>query len=89
MSVIKSRVSSSIDLDQMGCQFGELMIPWSDNTVPLGHHPIPIINMKNGNGKKLLIIGGNHGDEFGRLFISFKRGWIKYAAGNRRRNSRR
>ena len=64
MGVIKSRVSSSIDLDQMGCQFGELMIPWSDNTVPLGYHPIPIINMKNGNGKKLLIIGGNHGDEF-------------------------
>ena len=34
------------------------------NTVPLGYHPIPVINIKNGNGKKLLVIGGNHGDEF-------------------------
>ena len=64
MDGVKSRIRSSIDLEKMGHQVGELMIPWSDNTVPLGHHPIPIINIKNGNGKKILIVGGNHGDEF-------------------------
>ena len=64
MDEVKSRIRSSINLEKMGHQVGELMIPWSDNTVPLGYHPIPVINIKNGNGKKLLIIGGNHGDEF-------------------------
>ena len=40
------------------------MIPWSDNAIPLGYHPIPIINIKNSHGKNILIVGGNHGDEF-------------------------
>ena len=64
MDEVKSRIQSSINLEKMGHQVGELMIPWSNNTVPLGYHPIPVINIKNGIGKKLLIIGGNHGDEF-------------------------
>ena len=64
MGKVRSRIRSSIDLEQMGHQVGELMIPWSDNAVPLGYHPIPIINIKNGTGKKILIVGGNHGDEF-------------------------
>ena len=64
MDEVRSRIRSSIDLEEMGHQVGELMIPWSDNTVPLGYHPIPIINIKNGNGKHVLIVGGNHGDEF-------------------------
>jgi len=64
MDKVRSRIRSSIDLEQMGHQVGELMIPWSDNAVPLGYHPIPIINIKNGTGKKILIVGGNHGDEF-------------------------
>ena len=59
-----SRIRSSIDLKKKGHQFGELMIPWSDNAVPLGYHPIPIINIKTGHGKNILIVGGNHGDEF-------------------------
>ena len=64
MDEVRSRIRSSIDLEELGHQVGELMIPWSDNAVPLGYHPIPIINIKNGTGKKILIVGGNHGDEF-------------------------
>ena len=64
MNGVRSRIRSSIDLEEIGHQVGELMIPWSDNTVPLGYHPVPIINIKNGSGKKILIVGGNHGDEF-------------------------
>ncbi len=64
MSVNPSRIKSNIDLNKNGYQVGELMIPWSDNTTPLGYHPIPLINVRNGKGKSLLVIGGNHGDEF-------------------------
>ncbi len=64
MKRANSRIRSNIDLEKKGHQFGELMIPWSDNAVPLGYHPIPIINIKNSHGKNILIVGGNHGDEF-------------------------
>ena len=64
MDGVRSRIRSSIDLEKMGYQVGELLLPWSDNTVPLGYHTIPIINIKNGRGKKILVVGGNHGDEF-------------------------
>ena len=64
MNVNPSRIKSNIDLKKHGYQVGELMIPWSDNTTPLGYHPIPFINIRSGKGKSLLVIGGNHGDEF-------------------------
>ena len=59
-----ARIKSNIDLSKSGYQYGELMLPWSNNSVPLGYHPTPFISIKNGSGKKILIIGGNHGDEF-------------------------
>ncbi len=54
----------TIDLTAPGRQVGDAMLKWSDNTNPLGYHPIPIISLKNGTGPTLLIIGGTHGDEF-------------------------
>ncbi len=64
MNTRPARIKSNIDLSKSGYQYGELMLPWSDNSVPLGYHPTPFISIKNGSGKKILIIGGNHGDEF-------------------------
>ena len=64
MNTRPARIKSNIDLSKSGFQYGELMLPWSNNSVPLGYHPTPIISIKNGSGKKILIIGGNHGDEF-------------------------
>ena len=64
MNNAQTRVKINIDLNLAGHQFGELMLPWSDNSIPLGYHPTPLINIKNGDGKKILIIGGTHGDEF-------------------------
>ena len=64
MNTMPARIKSNIDLSKSGYQYGELMLPWSDNSVPLGYHPTPFISIKNGSGKKILIIGGNHGDEF-------------------------
>ena len=59
-----SRVQISIDLTQRGRQIGDLKIKWSDNRNPIGHYPIPIICLSNGEGPTLLLVGGVHGDEF-------------------------
>ncbi|MDU8944113.1 succinylglutamate desuccinylase/aspartoacylase family protein [Ovoidimarina sediminis] len=40
------------------------MLRWSDNSVPLGYHPIPVTSLKGAPGPTVLILGGTHGDEF-------------------------
>lgn len=59
-----SDITSTIDLAAQGRHIGDLRVKWSDNTVPLGYHPVPIISIKNGDGPVMLMIGGTHGDEF-------------------------
>jgi len=43
---------------------GDLRVKWSDNTVPLGYHPVPVVSIRNGQGPVVLLIAGTHGDEF-------------------------
>ncbi|WP_282121025.1 succinylglutamate desuccinylase/aspartoacylase family protein [Ruegeria atlantica] len=59
-----SRLHLTIDLDAPGRQSGDLMLKWSDNAVPLGYHPIPVISLRGKPGPSVLILGGTHGDEF-------------------------
>lgn len=59
-----SPVTSNIDFDLEGRHVGDLRIKWSDNTVPLGYHPVPVVSIRNGQGPVVLLIGGTHGDEF-------------------------
>jgi predicted deacylase len=59
-----SRIEASVDLSAPGRHTGDLMLKWSDNSCPLGHHPIPVISIKGGDGPVVLITGGTHGDEF-------------------------
>ena len=59
-----SRLKLTMDLDARGRQAGDLMLRWSDNSNPLGYHPIPVISIKGAPGPTVLITGGNHGDEF-------------------------
>ncbi|MCV2866369.1 succinylglutamate desuccinylase/aspartoacylase family protein [Defluviimonas sp. WL0075] len=59
-----SRLRLTIDLDRPGRSVGDLMLRWSDNTNPLGYHPIPVISIKGRDGPVVLILGGTHGDEF-------------------------
>ncbi|WP_439143910.1 succinylglutamate desuccinylase/aspartoacylase family protein [Planktotalea sp.] len=61
---MKTAIAASIDLDAMGRNVGDLRVKWSDNSVPLGYHPVPIISLKNGDGPVALMIAGTHGDEF-------------------------
>jgi predicted deacylase len=64
MSNHNSRLSLAVDLSQPGRQIGDLMLRWSDNTNPLGYHPIPVISLKRGGGPVVLVVGGTPGDEF-------------------------
>ncbi len=61
---VTSRISLTIDLDATGRNVGDAMLRWSDNSNPLGYHPIPVISLKGGEGPVIVIIGGTHGDEF-------------------------
>ena len=63
-STKQSRIKSTVPLDQEGVFRGDLMLRYSDNHVPLGYYPIPIMVVKNGEGPTALLIGGVHGDEF-------------------------
>ncbi|MFT5004886.1 MAG: putative deacylase [Paracoccaceae bacterium] len=62
--MIKSTVTPTIDFSADGKQVGDLRVKWSDNSVPLGYHPVPIISLKRGAGPTVLMFGGTHGDEF-------------------------
>ncbi|KMK67784.1 succinylglutamate desuccinylase/aspartoacylase family protein [Puniceibacterium sp. IMCC21224] len=59
-----SRVALTTDLGAQGRHFGDAMLRWSDNSVPLGYHPVPVISIRGGAGPVLLLTGGTHGDEF-------------------------
>lgn len=61
---MKSAVTATIDLDAQGRHVGDLRVKWSDNSSPLGYHPVPIVSLKNGEGPVALMIAGTHGDEF-------------------------
>ena len=59
-----SRVTLTTDLKTTGRHFGDAMLRWSDNSNPLGYHPVPVVSLKGSDGPVLLLIGGTHGDEF-------------------------
>jgi N-alpha-acetyl-L-2,4-diaminobutyrate deacetylase len=58
------RVTTAIDFDAEGKQFGTLSVPYSSNDSAWGAVRIPIVVIKGGAGRTLLCIGGNHGDEY-------------------------
>ncbi|MFK7751281.1 MAG: succinylglutamate desuccinylase/aspartoacylase family protein [Sedimentitalea sp.] len=60
----KSMITPNIDLTADGRHVGDLRVRWSDNSVPLGYHPVSIASLKNGTGPTVLLIAGTHGDEF-------------------------
>ena len=59
-----SRLRLTVDLQRLGRQSGDLMVPWSDNYNPLGRYPVPVITLAGAPGPVVLILGGVHGDEF-------------------------
>lgn len=59
-----SPVSCTIDLGADGKQFGRLQVPRSSNTAGWASTVIPIVSVANGSGPTVLVLGGNHGDEY-------------------------
>jgi hypothetical protein len=59
-----SRISSEIDFERDGKQTGFLRLPHSVHRSAYGWLAIPVVCIANGPGPKVLLISGNHGDEY-------------------------
>ena len=59
-----SRISSEIDFDRDGKQVGFLRLPHSVHRSAYGWIPIPVACIRNGEGPRVLVMAGNHGDEY-------------------------
>jgi len=60
----RSPITSEIDFEAEGKQHGFLRLPHSVHRSAYGWIPIPIAQIKNGEGPTLFLMSGNHGDEF-------------------------
>ncbi|WP_373085760.1 succinylglutamate desuccinylase/aspartoacylase family protein [Sneathiella sp.] len=68
---MSSLISSTIDLDKDGIQHGYLQLLHSVHRSAYGYIPIPIASLKNGDGPTVLLMSGNHGDEYeGQVILS-------------------
>jgi N-alpha-acetyl-L-2,4-diaminobutyrate deacetylase len=59
-----TQIHSTIDLDAGGAQYGHLAIPYSYNLGGWANLQVPIASLRNGNGPAVLLMAGNHGDEY-------------------------
>lgn len=59
-----TRITTQIAFDRDGIQHGTLQVPYSRDRSAYGHIPIPITVIRGGEGARLLLTGGNHGDEY-------------------------
>ncbi|MBB4018952.1 hypothetical protein GGR16_003999 [Chelatococcus caeni] len=61
----------SIDFDADGKQSGHLRLPYSIDRSPYFHIHVPICRIRNGAGPRVLLMAGNHGDEYeGELLLA-------------------
>ena len=57
-------ITSEVDLEANGKHAGFLRVPNSVHRSAYGWIPVPIVSVRNGEGPTLLIMAGNHGDEY-------------------------
>ena len=60
----RTLIATDVDFEQDGKQVSVLRLPCSSNLSGYGIIPLPIAVLKNGVGPTVLLIGGNHGDEY-------------------------
>jgi len=66
-----SPITSEIDLAAPGKQTGYLRLPHSVHRSGYGYLPVPIACVANGTGPTVLLMAGNHGDEYeGQVILS-------------------
>ncbi|MEM7223134.1 MAG: succinylglutamate desuccinylase/aspartoacylase family protein [Pseudomonadota bacterium] len=64
-------ISAEIDFNAEGKQLGYLRLPYSVHRSAYGWLPMPIAQVRRGTGPKVLVMAGNHGDEYeGQVLIS-------------------
>jgi predicted deacylase len=61
---MRSTITCEIDLDAPGRRHGLLRLPHSTHESAYGFIPIPIAVIANGTGPTVLLVAGNHGDEY-------------------------
>jgi predicted deacylase len=64
MARSRSRLTAEIDFDRDGKQHGFIRLPYSVHRSAYGWIPIPVACIKNGGGPRVLLMAGNHGDEY-------------------------
>lgn len=64
MSDTESRIGTDLDPDADGKQVTRLFVPHPRNTSAWGAVAVPIASIKNGEGPRILLTGGAHGDEY-------------------------
>ena len=64
MARSQSRLAAEIDFDRDGKQHGFIRLPHSVHRSAYGWIPIPVASIKNGEGPRILLMAGNHGDEY-------------------------
>lgn len=61
---VRTTLSCEIDLEAPGKRHGFLRLPHSTHESAYGFIPIPIAVIANGRGPTVLLVAGNHGDEY-------------------------
>lgn len=71
-AAIASPVQSEIDFDRAsGKQVGYLRLPHSSHRSAYGWLPIPVATIGDGDGPAVLVMAGNHGDEYeGQILVA-------------------
>lgn len=66
----KTQIHTDVDYDKAGRQVGHLLLPYSVTRSAYGTIAIPVACFKNGSGPTVLIMAGNHGDEYEGLLAA-------------------
>jgi len=64
MSEKPSLISTDVDFEKDGKQFGNMYVPQSTNSAGWANYYVPIVVIRNGDGPTVVLSGGNHGDEY-------------------------
>lgn len=59
-----TRIVTEVDYEKDGKQVGWLYLPYSVTRSAYGNIAIPVAVIKNGDGPSVLLMAGNHGDEY-------------------------
>jgi predicted deacylase len=59
-----SAIRATVDFERPGKQYGNLYVPYSYNLAGWANLMLPISVIARGNGPTVLVLAGNHGDEY-------------------------